>query len=80
MDDTFELYKELGEIIDQDLSDKQIRNRLIDMQDQLRGKLIDENVCPHCGGQLVNNQVPLPSGEPPEYITVCSECGYEVEE
>lgn len=80
MDDTFELYKELGEIIDQDLNDKQIRNRLIDLQEQLRGKLISENICPHCGCQLVNNQVPLPNGEPPEYITVCSECGYEVEE
>lgn len=80
MNEIFEFYKEIGMIIDKNLDAEEMRHALIDTQESLRELLIEENVCPHCGGELVDRRIPLPYGEPPEYITVCSECGYEVEE
>ena len=80
MDEIFEIYQELGEIIDKDLTGKQLRNKLITLQDHLRANLLRENVCPHCGGELVTRSKLVNFGEPPEYVTVCVDCGYGVEE
>lgn len=80
MNEIFEFYKEIGIVIDKNWNAEQMRHALIDIHESLRELLLEENVCPHCGGELVDKRVRLPYGEPPEYITVCIDCGYEVEE